>query len=620
LTLKEYFFKRTINSVVVWIFVLILNFLLFYTPSTGTMLENLPAQAVEYLKFVFVERFGPYSGGGQMSTLDYICNFSVNSVILIVLSLAISIAVGTFLGTLAAYKASYKHGRKIDAALTVVALVPFAFPVWWTALVLRKYLYPTFPAFHWYSDRWVFQSPWSDIFGFVLDYLNHLVLPLLMYVLAFTGVYFIVARNSLRSIYKEDYMTTAKAKGLSPIKIMFKHALKNAMIPVVSIMALTPPLIVLGAIMCDWVFSRGGIGYMFMKSAINTYSGEPLPPTPVLQAVFVVFATIIIILHFFVDMSMVVLDPRIRVDGAGLKRFKRKARGQSFCKKILNFLKEFMRGYSGKFGLGVILFFAIAGLIAPYLPLANPFNPLESGASLQPPSPNHLLGTDQYGRDLLAMILWGARASLAEGLGAVALALAIGYFVGVISGYYSNRWIGYLLDRITDLFLAVPIIVIVVYFPMDAGPLKWILAVGLTMWPLTAKLVRAAVISNKDKPFIEASRAVGAGDAHILVHCLLPDCIPAAASSMILLAVSALSVQSCLDYLGFQRNLWSRIDPVLLAPYMSWGTILSYTTEAFSHMRWWLIFPPAICIALLIFALIAIGHKTMEVTNPRLAT
>lgn len=140
-----------------------------------------------------------------------------------------------------------------------------------------------------------------------------------------------------------------------------------------------------------------------------------------------------------------------------------------------------MRGYSGKFGFGVIVFFAIAALIIPYLPLPKPFPAyLASVPRLQPPSLNHLLGTDLYQRDMLAMILWGARASLIGDLGAFALALVIGCFVGLFSGYYSNRWIGYVLDRITDLFLSVPIIVIVVYFPTRAGPLKSVLTVGLT--------------------------------------------------------------------------------------------------------------------------------------------
>jgi peptide/nickel transport system permease protein len=623
---KEYFFKRAVNSVIVWIFVLILNFFMFYTPSTETRFVPLPGEVVEYLNFVFVERFGPYFRGGEMPTLDYVVSFSGNSLILIALSLVIAITLGIFLGTLASYKASYKQGGKIDAALSAAALVPFTFPIWWVALVLRSYLTPKpFPAFFWVSDKWLFQSPWSDILGFTSDYLNHLFLPLATFVLTLTGVYFIVSRNSLRNVYAENYIVTAKAKGLSPLKVMLKHALRNAAIPVISIIALTPPILILGAIMNERVFSRGGLGYVLMKTAIGHVSGQRLPPTPVLQALFIVFATIVIVLHFIVDISVCLLDPRIRTDGAGLERFDRRVRdrkpAQSFPRKVLNLLKKFMRGYSGKFGLGVILFFAIAGLITPYLPIPAPTR--YAGAASQPPSLDHLLGTNQYGFDVLSMVLWGARSSLVEGLGAVALALTIGYFVGLFSGYYSNRWIGYLLDRITDVFLSVPIIILIVYFPnitpFTATPLKWLLGVGLTTWPFTAKLVRAAVISAKDLPFVEAARAAGAGDAYILFRCLLPDCVPAAASIMPLLAVTALSTQSCLDYLGFERNLWSRIDPVLLAPYTSWGTILSYGTDAFSRRQWWIMFPPAICISLLGLALVAIGNKAMEVTNPRLA-
>lgn len=620
---KEYFFKRAANSVVVWIFVLLSNFLLFYMPSSET---PFPAQVVEYLNFVFIERFGPcrVPGFSGTSMLDYIISNSVYSLILLVLSVAIAIMLGIFLGTLA----SYKQGGKIDAGLTLAVIIPFTFPVWWVALTLRTYLYPPFPAFGWHSDRWWFQPPLSDIVSFIPDFLNHLVLPLVAFVLVLTGIFFIVTRNSLRNIYTENYIRTAKAKGLGPLRIMFKHALRNALIPIISVIALTPPLLILGTIMIERTLSRNGIGYWLMSSAIDTWTYEASTPTPILQTVFVVFATMIIILHFIVDVSFSVLDPRIKIDGAGLKRLDGKARdrrlSQPFYRRVSGFLKKFMKGYSGKFGLGVILFFAIAALIVPYLPLPrNPHSPLYPDFSInpsQPPSLDHLLGTDALRRDMLTLILYGARASLMQGLGAVGLALTIGCFVGLFSGYYNDRWIGYLLDRITDLFLSVPIIVIVVYFPMSPGPLKWILAVGLTTWTVTAKLVRAGVISAKEKPFIEASRAAGAGETYILFRVLLPECIPSVASSMLFVAVTALSVQSSLDYLGFQRNLWSRIDPVLVAPYISWGTILSYGTAFVSFKQWWVMFPPAICIALLGLALVAIGNKIIEVTSPRLTS
>lgn len=611
---REYFFKRLASSIITWVFVLILNFIIFYAPSPESRFQSFASQVKEYLSFVFLERFGPYPYLPiRTPTLDYIISISVYSLILLALSLTIAIALGIFLGSLA----SYKNGGKIDAGLTVAAFLPSAFPVWWLALVFFMYLHPPLPAFGWSSERWWFQSPWSDIFSFIPDFLSHLLLPLVSFSLALTGIYFLVTRNSLKSIHAEDYMITAKAKGLTPAKIMFKHALRNAIINEVSIIALTPSLLVLGVIMIEMVFSRNGLGFMLVGSVINPVSGELMEPTPILQAIFMVFATVVIVLHFIVDISVCILDPRIRTDG-GSRILDEKSRedrlSQKFHRRVLKFLRKFMRGYWGKFGLGVIIFFAIVGFTVPYLPLAR-------AGELEPPSLNHLLGTDEHGRDVLAMIFLGARASLLEGLGAVSLALTVGCFVGLFSGYFRDHWIGYLLDRITDLFLSVPIIVIVAYFPTSPGPHKWLLAVGLTTWTVTAKLVRMEVISAREKPFIEASRAAGARDTYILFRCLLPECIPAVASSMPFVAITALSVQSSLDYLGFQRRLWSSIDPVTLAPYTSWGTMLSYGSQIYIPLKqWWLIFPPGICIALLGFALIAIGNKMIEVTNPKLAT
>ena len=617
---REYIFKRAFYSVITWILVLILNFLLFYTPSPKMVGQPFIVQAAEYFNFVFVERFGPHPVYGT-PLLDYILGVSVYSLLLLALSLAIAITLGVLLGTLV----SYKQGGKIDALLTIIGIASFAFPAWWVCLVLRMYLYPTFPAFGWHSEEWWSKSPLSDLPSFIPDFLSHLTLPLLTLVLTLTGIYLLVTRNSLRSIYTEDYIRTAKAKGASPLRIMFKHALKNAMVSVVSIIALTPSLLVIGIIVVEYVFQRLGIGYILMSSVIDPVSREILPPSPQLQAVFVVFSTIIITLHFIVDVSLRVLDPRISIDGAGLHGKRKKAKKRKISKsrweKTLDFLKKFMKGYSGKFGVGVLLFFTTAALLAPILPLPDPFHRLWEIEPSQPPSLQHLLGTDYQRRDVLSAIFWAARSSLMEGLGAVALALVIGCFVGLFSGSYSDGWIGYWLDRITDLFLSVPIIVMVVYFPMRPSPLKWMIAVGLTTWTITAKLVRTQVISAKGKPFIEASKAAGAGDAYIIFRCLLPECVPAVASSVLFVAVTALSMQSCLDFFGFQRRLWSRIEPVTHAPYMSWGTLLSFGAGGFeAHKRWWIIFPPGICIALVGLALVAIGNKVIEVTNPRLTT
>jgi peptide/nickel transport system permease protein len=635
LSFRGYFFRRVLDSLVTWVFVLILNFLIFYGPYRNPDWEYIhvdwyPSHGLDYLKFVFMDRFGPYQTiSGQVAMLDHVLGVAVPSLILLGLSLAIAITIGIFLGTLASYMASTKHGRKVDVLLAICALATFSLPVWWVGLILVKYLFPPFQPYLWYSLNWsIYWSPWSNIPGFILDFLNHLFLPLLAFILTLTGIYFLVTRNSLRKVYTEDYMLTAKAKGCSPLRMMFRHALKNAAIPVISIVALTPPLVIMGlAVNEGTVFSRSGLGQELLQSTMDTFYGTAKTPTALLQALFIVFATIIIALHFIVDISVRFLDPRIRADGAGLERPEIKTEncglGKPFHRKVLKFFRRFMKGYSGKLGLGILLFFAVVALIVPYLPIV-----LHSNQAFGAPSLAHLLGTDEYGNDILYMVLWGTRDSLAEGLGAVALALTIGYLVGLISGYYSNRWVGYVLDRATDVFLAVPIIVLAVYFP-DIGstpagvsPLKWILAIGLTTWTFTAKLVRAEVISAKHKAFVEASRASGAGDFHIVFRSLFPYCVPAAASSMPLLAVTALTVQSSLDFLGFGRSLWSSVEAKMLPPYWSWGTILGYHYQIIGVARgntfWWIVFPPAICIALLVLALIAIGNKVMEVAYPRL--
>ncbi len=650
---RGYFLRRVANAVLVWILVLILNFAMFYDKPLDSGLLD---QIAGYLNFVFVERFGPMRavGASNMPTLDYMFMNSTYSMLLLGVSLFVAIMLGLFLGSVAAYK----QGGKTDAVVTVAVLLPFTFPVWWVALALRIYLVPFlrsyFPPFGWFSDRWVWTSPWAGLFNikgtasslsvtmsvdplktpmfvFISDVLRHLVIPFLAFVIVLTGICFIVARNSLRDVYTEDYIVTAIAKGLSPLKIMFKHALRNAVIPILSIIALTPPLLVVGVIMTEYIFSRPGIGHWLLKTAIEPWFMEPAAPGPVLQAIFIVFATMVIALQLVLDMSLSFLDPRIRTDGGGLEIGKpgettRPRVSQPLHRRFWRFFKKFMKGYSGKFGFGVLLFFGVIALIVPFLPLSkNPYNPLYpnlENSALQPPSFEHLLGTDSLRRDMLTLILYGTRVSLIQGLGAVAVALIIGCFVGLFAGYYHDNWLGYILDRATDLFLSIPIIVVAVYFPLGSVFTRTMWAIGFTMWAIPAKLVRAQIISIKDRPFIEAAKAAGAGNTRILFRHLLPECLPAIASSTLFVVVTTLTIQSMLDYIGFQRRLWDRINPVLVAPYLSWGTILSYSsgTVYLAGSRWWLIFPPAICIALLGLALIAMGNKLIEVANPKLAT
>jgi peptide/nickel transport system permease protein len=319
-------------------------------------------------------------------------------------------------------------------------------------------------------------------------------------------------------------------------------------------------------------------------------------------------------------------DSRLRStleDGAGLT-FLKTDRWKSRKAKTKFFLKSFIRGWSGKVGVALLCFLILLVLSAPVLPIEDPEFIKEISLRNNPPSFEHLFGTDEWGRDMLSRTIWGAQASLLECLGALLIAMFVGAIIGFVSGYYRDQPIGYLLDRITDVFLSTPIILVALFFPIETGSLKWILAVGLSTWAIVAKIVRSQVLVTMEKPYIESARAVGASDMRIFLTCILPDIANIIAANIVYVVSIVMAIQTSLDFFGFKRFLWSRgpeLPPVLIAPVISWGSLLSYNITSFLALEtWWTVIPPLVCLMLLGLSLILIGNKLHEVLNPEAGT
>ncbi|NWG10466.1 ABC transporter permease [Candidatus Bathyarchaeota archaeon] len=238
----------------------------------------------------------------------------------------------------------------------------------------------------------------------------------------------------------------------------------------------------------------------------------------------------------------------------------------------------------------------------------------------QPPSLEHLFGTDEYGRDVLSRTIWASRVSLLESLGALFVAILAGTAIGMISGYYRDQPVGYMLDRVTDVFLSVPVIFVIVFFPIETGSLKWILAVGLSTWAIMAKIVRSQVLVTREKTYIESAKALGASDSRIFLSYILPDVMGVIAANMVYIAGLVILIQTTLDFFGFKRFLWSKdpgLPPVTVAPTLSWGSILAYNMPTFLSLdTWWVVLPPLSCIVLLGLSLILVGNKVTELLNP----
>lgn len=275
-------------------------------------------------------------------------------------------------------------------------------------------------------------------------------------------------------------------------------------------------------------------------------------------------------------------------------------------------VREFWNVYSriklGIIGLTLLGFYAgiavFAPFIAPYDPKARMASPFE------PPSPQHLLGTDEMGRDVLSQVVFGARTSLLVGVLAASLTACIGTAVGILAGYF-GKFIDDILMRITDLFLIIPGLPFIIVLSVILGPSIWniILVIALITWPRTARLVRSETLSLKERMFVYASRVAGAGDAYIIIHHILPNVLPIVSASMVLSVTQAIILEAGLSFLGLG-------DPTVI----SWGTMLYFADRygALLSPNPMYIIAPGVALMGVGLAFVFISYALDEVVNPKL--
>jgi peptide/nickel transport system permease protein len=262
---------------------------------------------------------------------------------------------------------------------------------------------------------------------------------------------------------------------------------------------------------------------------------------------------------------------------------------------------------------GIVMLAAII-VIAVLGPIIFPFDAAAVGQSsrdiFSAPSMQHWLGTDEIGRDVFRSLLEGARVSLIVGLLATLISIVIGSVIGLVSGYYSG-FASVLLMRVTDFFLALPvlplIIVLASVFGQNIG--ITILVIGLTSWPSTARIVRSQVVSIRERQYIERVRALGASDLRIIAIHIFPNVMPLIYANTVLVIAGSILSEATLAFLGLG-------DPVRV----SWGTMLHYAfvSGAAGRKAWWYLVPPGLGILFVVLSFTLIGHTLDKILNPRL--
>jgi peptide/nickel transport system permease protein len=264
--------------------------------------------------------------------------------------------------------------------------------------------------------------------------------------------------------------------------------------------------------------------------------------------------------------------------------------------------------WRGRFGLGVLglfVFLAVFGsLLAPYDPDASSLDILAS------PTWSHVLGTTESGADVFSQILVGARVSIVVGFAAALISAVLGSAVGLLSGYFGG-WTDRILDALENWFLVIPTLplMIVLASLLDPSLFVLIVVIGLTSWAGTGRIVRAQVLTLRERAFVERAKALGASDLYILKTHILPNTLPLIFASTVLIVAVAILSEAALSFLGLG-------DPTRI----SWGTMLenAFESGAPSQGAWWYVIPPGLCITTLVLAIAMLGYLFEEYINPRL--
>jgi peptide/nickel transport system permease protein len=279
-------------------------------------------------------------------------------------------------------------------------------------------------------------------------------------------------------------------------------------------------------------------------------------------------------------------------------------------RSLARFWADFRTHRAGVAGLVILVLAVVLALIAPLFIDEGVTNVVRgTGAKLAPPSWDDPLGTDESGRSVLLMIWWGSRTSLLIGFLAALLSMVIGTVFGIAAGHFRG-WIGAIVMRITDWFLVLPSLVTALVLAAILGGSTWtiIIAIGVTSWPSTARLIRAQTLAVEARPYIERSAALGGGHWHITTRHVLPNVAPLLLASTTLEVASAIVTESTLAFLGVSANK------------TSWGTMLrgSYDWGAATSGAWWYILIPGLCIVIVVMAFTLCGRALETVLNPRL--
>ncbi len=296
-----------------------------------------------------------------------------------------------------------------------------------------------------------------------------------------------------------------------------------------------------------------------------------------------------------------------------VERSARNIAGQRRRVALADFWRSFRHDREGVIGLCLMLFVVAVAIFAPLLADSSGLSVTKApGLPLEAPSARYWLGTDNNGRPVLTLIIWGSQISLIVGLAATFISMVIGTFFGIFAGHFRGL-LGGVFNKLTDWFLVIPYlplaIALAVVFSRLPKLFAVIIVIGITSWPGTARLVRAQTLTVEARPYIERATALGAGHWHQVTRHVLPNVMPLVLANTTLTVSISILAETTLSFLGLG-------DPL----HVSWGTILNqaYSNSGIGNGAWWWVIFPGLAVVVVVRAFNMCGRAMERILDPRL--
>lgn len=480
-------------------------------------------------------------------------------------------AVGVLLGIIAAI-----HRNKFaDNLIMVLSLLTVSTPSFFLALILMLIF--------------CLNLRWLPSIG--MDTWQGAILPIATLGLQAIGSIARTTRSAMLDVIHQDYIRTSRSRGVPERVITYRHAFKNALIPVLTTIGLRFGGLLAGATLVETVFSIPGIGRFVVDSVSNR-------DYPAIQGAVLVLAVTFVLVNTLVDLLYAAVDPRVKY---GLRR------NTADMKNKHPVLRRFMRRKVSVVAAAVLILFVLIAILGP---LVWQVDPLKQSVMKKygPMTVQHPLGTDNLGRDTLARMIYGARVSLAISFAGVLSGALIGVLLGVSAGYFGG-WVDAIISRFIDILLAFPglLLAITIVAVLGPGSVNTVIAITIFTIPGLTRMVRSVVLSLKSSEYVEACKTMGESNLRIILTHVIPNSMSQIIVNVTLSLGTAILTASSLSFLGLG------VTP----PEAEWGAMLSQMREVIRTYPTGVLVP-GIAITLVVMSFSLVGDGLRDALDPKL--